>query len=70
MTVNNRNGSFGDFEVLGKKFDEGGVSCAVVGFGAEVGSKLARRVVSGGRYFDDFFLGAAGLDGNLIFHTT
>lgn len=58
--ASDNNGGLGDFEVFGEKFDEGGVSFAIMGFGAEVNGEL---VWCG---FDDFFLAGAGLDGDLI----
>lgn len=54
-------GGFGDFEMFSEEFDEGGISLAVMGFGAEVDSEFA------GVCFDDFFPRGAGLDGDLVF---
>lgn len=62
MAANNLDGSFRDFEMFGKKFNESGVGLAIVGFGTKIdGKAIVVRL-------DDFFLAAAGLNGNLVFH--
>ena len=38
--ANDGDGGFGDFEMLRKEFDEGGVGFAAHGFGAEVDGEL------------------------------
>ena len=49
---------FGNVKMFRKKFNKSGVSLAVMRLSTKINSKL----IWGG--FDDFFLGAAGFDGD------